>query len=81
MACLDEGVLELLYNNSKNDFDVDYLLAHTLEYILEGALGGKCIFHHGYMNKFDWSDTYVHFCHDHKYKIPMIYQYYLNVGR
>ena len=35
MACLDEGVVECLDKNNKDDFDVDFFLAHPWEYILE----------------------------------------------
>ena len=37
--------------NNNDEFDVDFLLEHPLEYILEENLGGKCLVHHGYMQK------------------------------
>ena len=49
MACLDEGVLAYLDNNDKNNFDVNFIHAYPLEYLLEETLGEKCLFHHGYM--------------------------------
>ena len=49
VTCLDEGVLECLDNNNKDDFDVDFLHAPPLEYILEENLGEKFLSHHGYM--------------------------------
>ena len=72
VACLDEGVVECLDNNNKNYFDVDFLLSHPLEYILQGILSGKCTFHNGYMKIFVWYNTYVHLYHDHSYKTPRI---------
>ena len=48
---LDEGMLSCLDNNDKDDFDVYFLHAHPLEYLLEETLGGKCLVHHGYMQK------------------------------
>ena len=30
VALLDEGVVKLLDNNNKDDFDVDFILAHPL---------------------------------------------------
>ena len=30
VALLDEGVVKLLDNNNKDDFDVDFILAHSL---------------------------------------------------
>ena len=47
VACCDEDVVVLLYeglmvwleNNNKDYFDVDFLLVHPLEYILEETLG------------------------------------------
>ena len=44
-------MLEFLDNNDKDDFDVDFLRAHPLEYILEETLGGQYLVHHGYMRK------------------------------
>ena len=68
VACFDEGVAEFLYEgvaefldkNNKDDFDDNSLLAHPLVYLLEGALGGQYIVHHGFIKKIFWSDTYVH---------------------
>ena len=48
LTCLYEVVVEYLDNNNKDNFDVDFLLARPLVYILEGTLGVQCIFHHGY---------------------------------
>ena len=31
VACLDEGVVACLDKNNKDDFDVDFILAHPLE--------------------------------------------------
>ena len=53
--------------NNKDDFDIDFLLIYLLEYILEETLGGEYIFQHVYMNRIGWSETYVHFYHDHNY--------------
>ena len=38
VTCLYKGVLACLENNYKNDFDVDFLNAHPLEYFLEETL-------------------------------------------
>ena len=57
----NEGVVEFLDKNNKDDFDDIFLLSHPLLYLLEGTLGGKCIVYHGYTNKIGWSKTYVHF--------------------
>ena len=35
VTCLDEGVLKCLDKNNKDDFDVDFLLPHPLEHLLE----------------------------------------------
>ena len=48
---LDEDVLACLDNNDKDNFDVYFLHTHPLEYLLEENLGGKSLFHHGYMQK------------------------------
>ena len=66
VAFLDKDVLECLDNNYKDYFDVDFLLVHLLVYLLQGTLGGKCIVHHGYMNKIVWYETYVYFSHEHE---------------
>ena len=77
LAWLYEGVLACLYYNSNDGFCVDithsldvcfeiFLLAHPLEYILKRTLGGHSIVQHGYMNLIGWSETYVHFSHDHE---------------
>ena len=47
-ACADCGVVRFFDKNNKIDFDVDFILAHHLEYLLEVILGGKCLIHHGY---------------------------------
>ena len=78
---LDEGVLEFLDNNNKDYFDAYFIYAYPLEYLLEETLGGKCLFHHDYMHKILWSDTYSHFCYHHNYKKQMIYHDHLNGGR
>ena len=39
VAYSDEGVVKYLDNNNKDDFDVDFLLAHILKYFLEETLG------------------------------------------
>ena len=39
VACLDEGVVKLLDKNNKDDFDVDFLLAQSLKFLLEEILG------------------------------------------
>ena len=49
MACFDEGMVEFLDNNNKDDFDVGFLLANPLGYIIEITLGRKCIVHRIYM--------------------------------
>ena len=89
----DESVVTCFHmKNNKNDFDLyirnslddcfEYFLpAHPLEYIFEGSTDGKFIVHHGYMNNFGWTDTYVHFSHDHKHKNPTIYQDCLDYGK
>ena len=38
VAYSDEGVVKYLDNNNKDDFDVDFLLAHILKYFLEETL-------------------------------------------
>ena len=68
LAWLYESVLAYLDNNDKDDFDVDFLHAHSLGYILEETLGGKCLVHNGYMQKNFWFYTYFHFCYHHNYK-------------
>ena len=78
---LDEGVLACLDNNNKDDFDVYFLHAPPLEYILEEILGGKCLFQHSHMQKIVWCDTYVHFFYHHNYENQMIYHDHLNGGR
>ena len=77
VACWDEGLVKCMCKINKDYFDVDFLLAHPLEYLLEETL---CV-HQSYMNKIVWSDTYFHFCLDHTYKTPMVYQDRLNGGR
>ena len=69
---LDEGVVKFLDNIFKEYFDVDFLFAHSLEYILEETLYGKCLVYHGYMKKIGWSENYVFFCYYNKYKNMMI---------
>ena len=54
VACLDDGVTKFLDNNNKGDFDVDFLLANPLEYLIEETLGGKVLVHHGHMKKIGW---------------------------
>ena len=49
VAWLYEGVAACLDKNNKDDFDVDFLLAHPLEYIIEENLGGKYVVHYGHM--------------------------------
>ena len=44
-----EGVLACFDNNNKDGFDVCFLQAHPLEYLLGKHLGGRCLVHHGYM--------------------------------
>ena len=73
VACLD--------NDNTDYFYVDFILAHLLEYLLEGTLSGKYILNHGYMKKIVCSKTYLHFYHDQNYKTTMIYQDTLNYGR
>ena len=73
MECLNEGVVKILDNNNRDNFDVDFPLAHPLEYLLEETLCGKCLVNHGYMEIFGWSETYIHIYHDHDYKTLMIY--------
>ena len=69
VTCLDKDVVACLdNNNNKDDFNVNFLLARPLVYLLEGILGGQCILHRGYINKIVWSETYVRFSHDHEYK-------------
>ena len=67
VACLDEGVLVCLDNNNEDDFDVDFILAYLLEQLLEKTLGGKCLVHHGYMQKIGQYETFVHLCYQHNY--------------
>ena len=74
-------MVQCLDKNNKEYFDFYFLLTHPLEYIIEETLEGKCLFHHGYMNKIGWYETYVYFCHDHNYKTTMIYQYHMHYGR
>ena len=81
MAFLYKGVMVCFYKNNKDCFYVDFILAHPLEWRLEGTLGEKFIFHYGYMKKISWSETYAHFYHEHNYKNLMIYQARLNDGR
>ena len=45
------------------------------------TLGGKCLVHHGHMNKIFWCETYAHFCYHHNYKKQIIYHDHLNCGR
>ena len=82
---LDGGLLPCLDKNIKDDFDVDitqslddcfeyFLLGNPLEYILEGTLGGKCIFHHFYMNECGWYETFFQLLHDHEQIKPTTYQ-------
>ena len=68
VAYFYEGVLACFDNNNKDDFDVCFIQAHPLEYLLEKHLGGRCLVHHGYMWKIGWCETYDHFCYQHKYK-------------
>ena len=49
LACFDEGVVACLDNNSKDDFDVYFLLVPPLGYIIEETLVCQNIFHNGYM--------------------------------
>ena len=49
VACFYEGVVKCLDKNNKEDFDIYFILAHPLEYILEENLGGKGLVHHGHM--------------------------------
>ena len=35
VAWFDEDVVTCLYKNNKDDFDVDFILAHLLEYFIE----------------------------------------------
>ena len=51
MECLYEGASSCLDNIDKGGFDVYSIHAHPLEYLLEETLGGKCLFHHGHMQK------------------------------
>ena len=51
VVCLDEGVITCSDKNNNDDFGVNFLLSYPLEYLLVGTLGGKCIFHHGFMKK------------------------------
>ena len=51
MECLYEGASSCLDNIDKGGFYVYSIHAHPLEYLLEETLGGKCLFHHGYMRK------------------------------
>ena len=51
VACFDEGLLACLDKNNKYDFDVYFLHAPPLEYILEEILGRKCLFQHSHMQK------------------------------
>ena len=74
VACLDEGVVKLLDKNIKDSFDVDFIIANPLEYLIEEILGGRFIVHHGYMKKIGGSESDVPFCHCHHYKHLMIYQ-------
>ena len=69
VTCLDEGVVKLLDKNNKDYFDVDFILANPLEYLIEEILGGRFIVHHGYMKKIGWSEIYVHFYHYQNQKI------------
>ena len=55
-------------NNNKDYFDVDFLLAQPLEYILEETLGGKCLVHNSYMHNIGCCDTYAHFCYNRNKK-------------
>ena len=81
VECLYEGVLACLDKNDKNGFEVDFIHLHPLEEIREETLGDQFLFQHGYMQKIDWCDTYVHFCYHHNYKHHMIYLDNLNDGR
>ena len=81
VVCLDEVVLPCLDNNYKDDFGVDFLCAHPLEYIFEETFGGKCLVHCGYMQKIGWWDTYVNFFYHHNYKNQMIYHNFLDDER
>ena len=80
MELFDEGVLAYLDNNDKDYFDVDFLHSHPLEYLLEENLGGKCLFHHGYMQKIGWCDIYTHSCYHHNYKNHMFHYDHLDYG-
>ena len=51
VACFDEGVLEFLDNNNKDDFDGDFIQANPLEYLLDKTLVGQCLVHHGLCRK------------------------------
>ena len=68
LTCLYEVVVEYLDNNNKDNFDVDFLHAHPLEYILKENLGGKYLVHHTYMQKIGCCETHVHFCYHQNYK-------------
>ena len=80
-SCLDEYVVAFFDKNNKDDFDVDFLFEHPLEYTIGETLDGQCLVHHGYMKNIGWSETYVHFYNYHTYKNMMIYQDHLNYGR
>ena len=69
VACFDDGVLACFDNNNKDYFDVGFLHAYPLEYIIDETLGGKCLVQHGYMHKIGWCETYAHFYYHHNYKI------------
>ena len=45
-------MVKFLDKNNKDDFDVDFLLKHPLEWLLEETVGGKCIVNHIYTKKF-----------------------------
>ena len=68
VACLNEGVLSCLDKNNKDDFDVYFLHANPLEYLIEKNLGRKFLVHHGYLHKIGCCETYVHFYYYHNYK-------------
>ena len=80
MELFDEGVLECLDKNNNDDFDGYFIHAHPLEYLLEEILGGQCLFHHCYMQKICWCETYSYLYYHHNYKNQMIHHDQLNYG-